>query len=111
VCETGKRTNAAASENACIEERVLTERVLRKEIETALVLQKGHFMKTIFTRNNRGKAILYILLAVAVLALVALFFCSSLLPQSIFFLALTLILMGIMFLGSLIIQVRSGPPW
>jgi hypothetical protein len=75
------------------------------------MLQKGNFMKTIFNINNRGKSILYILFAVAVLSFAALFFCSSLLPQGIFLLALTLTLIGIMFLGGLIIQMRSGPPW
>jgi len=68
-------------------------------------------MKTIFNSNNRGKAILYILFAVAVLSFAALFFCSRLLPQGIFLLALLFTLMCIMFLGGLIIQMRSGPPW
>ena len=68
-------------------------------------------MKTIFTRNNRGKATLYIFFAVAFLSFVAVFFCSSWLPQSIFFLVLILALLGMMFFGGLIMQMRSGPPW
>ena len=79
--------------------------------EAMLVLQKDHFMKTIFTRNNRGKATLYIFFAVAALSFVALFFYSSWLPQSIFFLVFILALIGMMFFGSLIIQMRSSPPW
>ena len=68
-------------------------------------------MKTIFNSNNRGKAILYLLFAAAVLSFAALFFFSGLLPQGIFLLAFLFTLMCIMFLGSLIIQMRSGPPW
>jgi hypothetical protein len=68
-------------------------------------------MKTIFTSNNRGKVTLYILFAVAFLSFVALFFFSSLLPGVIFPLAFLFTIMCIMFLGSLIIQMRSGPPW
>jgi hypothetical protein len=58
-----------------------------------------------------GKATLYILFAVAVLSFAALFFCSSLLPPGIFLLALLFTLTGMLFLGGLIIQMRSGPPW
>lgn len=68
-------------------------------------------MKTIFKSNNRGKVALYLLFAVFVLSFVALLFCSSLLPGGISLLALVLTLIGIMFFGSLIIQMRSGPPW
>lgn len=68
-------------------------------------------MKSIFTRNNRGKIILYTLFAVSILSFAALPFLSHLLPQSISFLALILTFMGIMFFGGLIIQMRSGPPW
>ena len=75
------------------------------------MLQKGYVMKTIFSSNNRGKTTLYILFAVTVLSFVALFFCSSLLPQGISLLALTLTLIAMVFLGGLIIEMRSGPPW
>lgn len=68
-------------------------------------------MKTIFTHKNRGKIVLYILFAVAVLAFVAIFFCSRFLSQDISLIALTLALAVIMFLGSLIINMRSSPPW
>jgi hypothetical protein len=68
-------------------------------------------MKTIFNSNNRGKATLYILFAVAVLSFVALFFYSSLLPGGIFLLAILFTLTGMMVFGGLIIQMRSGPPW
>ena len=61
--------------------------------------------------RGTGEPDLYILFAVAVLSFAALFFCSSLLPQDIFLLALILTLIGIMFPGGLIIQMRSGPPW
>jgi hypothetical protein len=68
-------------------------------------------MKTIFSRKNRGKNTLYILFAVAILTFAALPFLSHLLSQGIFLLILTLTLLGMMFLGGLIIQMRSGPPW
>jgi hypothetical protein len=68
-------------------------------------------MKTIFNSNNRGKSTLSILLAVAVLSFVVLLFFSKLLPENIFFLALFFALISIMFLGGILIQVRSGPPW
>ncbi len=68
-------------------------------------------MKTIFSRRNRGKKILYILFAVDILTFAALPFLSHLLPQDIFLLILTLTLLGMVFLGGLIIQMRSGPPW
>jgi hypothetical protein len=68
-------------------------------------------MKTIFNSNNRGKSTLSILLAVAVLSFVVLLFFSKLLPENIFFLALFFTLISIMFLGGILIQVRSGPPW
>jgi uncharacterized membrane protein len=67
-------------------------------------------MKTIFNSNNRGKSILYILFAVAVLSFAALFLFPILLHGD--FSPLALIpLMGIVFLGGIIIQMRSGPPW
>ena len=68
-------------------------------------------MKTIFSRRNRGKFILYTLFAVSVLSFAVLPFFSHLLPQSVFLLVLTLTLMGMVFFGGLIIQMRSGPPW
>ena len=68
-------------------------------------------MKTIFSRRNRGKKTLYILFAVAVIAFAVGLFGSHLLPQSIVPLILILSVIGMMFLGGLIIQMRSGPPW
>lgn len=69
-------------------------------------------MKTIFTGKNKGKVSpLYILFAIAVLSFVAVFFYSSLLPRSIFMLVLLISLIAMMFLGGLIIDKRSGPPW
>ena len=70
-------------------------------------------MKTIFNNNNRGKSTLYILFAVAILSFVALPFFPNLLHMNmdIWLLVLALDIISIMFLGSLIIQIRSGPPW
>jgi hypothetical protein len=68
-------------------------------------------MKTIFNSNNRGKSTLYILFAVALLSFAVLLLFSGLLPENIFLLALFFTLTSIMFLGGILIQVRSGPPW
>ena len=69
------------------------------------MLQKGGFMKTIFNINNRGKSTLYILFAVAILSFAVLLF-VDISP-----IALIFTLMCIVFLGGIIIQMRSGPPW
>ena len=74
-------------------------------------IQKGNFMKTLFKNNNRGRSTLYILFALAILSFVVLFFCQNLMPENVFYLSLTFILMCIMSMGGLIIQIRSGPPW
>jgi hypothetical protein len=79
--------------------------------EALLVLQKGGFMKTIFNSNNRGKSTLYILFAVAVLSFAALLLLPLLLGVDISPLALLFALMCIMFLGGILIQMRSGSPW
>ena len=76
-----------------------------------LLLQKGDFMKTIFNSNNRGKSILSILFAVAVLSFAALLLLPILLHVDISFLAPIVALMCIVFLGGILIQMRSGPPW
>ena len=77
----------------------------------SLVLGKGGCMKTIFNRNNRGKFTLYILFSLAILSFVVLLLCQMLFHVDVSLLALTCALIGIMFFGSLIIQMRSGPPW
>ena len=74
------------------------------------IASEGNFMKTIFNSNNRGKSILYILFALAVLSFAALLLFPILLHGDISPLAL-IPLMGIVFLGGLLIQMRSGPPW
>src|SRR6266487_6633081 len=74
-------------------------------------IQKGNFMKTLFKNNNRGRSTLYILFALAILSFVVLFFCQNLMPENVFYLSLTFILMCIMSMGGLIIQIRSGLPW
>ena len=68
-------------------------------------------MKTIFSRRNRGKNTLYILFAIAILTFASLLFLWHLLPEDISLLTLTLSLLGMMFFGGLILQMRSGPPW
>ena len=68
-------------------------------------------MKTIFNSNNRGKSILYILFAVAVLSFATLLLFPILLHGDISPLVLLFTLICIIFLGGLIIQMRSGPPW
>lgn len=68
-------------------------------------------MKTIFNSNNRGKFTLYILFSLAILSFVVLLLCQILFHVDISLLALTCALIGIVFLGGLIMQMRSGPPW
>jgi len=66
-------------------------------------------MKTIL--NDKRKFTLYILFSVAILSFAILLFSSSFLPKEVFNLVLVVDLICIMFLGSLIIHIRSGPPW
>lgn len=61
-------------------------------------------MKTIFNGDNRGKATLYILFGVVLLLFPLLLYMN--LPLLAFIDLLCFIV-----LGSLIIQVRSDPPW
>lgn len=68
-------------------------------------------MKTIFSRRKRGKNTLYILFAIDILTFAALPFLSHLLSQGIFLPLLALTIIGMIFLGGLILQMRSGPPW
>ena len=68
-------------------------------------------MKALFNSNNRGKLTLYILFAVAILALVVLLLIQMLFHVSISLLVFLFIFMCIMFVGGFIIQIRSGPPW
>ena len=68
-------------------------------------------MKTIFNINNRGKSTLYILFAVAVLSFAALLLFPMLLHVDISPLAPIFALICIVFLGGILIQMRSGPPW
>ena len=77
--------------------------------QTSLLLQKGHFMKTIL--NDKRKFTLYILFTVAILAFAILLFGSSFLSREVFNLVLVVDLICIMFFGSIIIHIRSGPPW
>ena len=67
-------------------------------------------MKTMFNSNNRGKSILSIFFAVAVLSFAALLLLPMLLHVDISPFAL-IPLMGIVFFGGILIQMRSGPPW
>lgn len=66
-------------------------------------------MKTIF--NNKRNLALYTLFAVAILSYVALLVCRGLFHMNISLLLLTLSFICIIFFGSLIIQIRNGPPW
>ena len=68
-------------------------------------------MKSIFGKNTRGKSILYMLFVLSILSVVALFLCAHLIPESVFLLLLTFVLICIMLTGGLLIGIRSGPPW
>jgi hypothetical protein len=72
-------------------------------------------MKTMFNSNNRGKSILYILFAIALLSFAALLLNQMLFQVYISSEAFTLIfaflIMCIASLGGFIIQIRNGPPW
>ena len=65
-------------------------------------------MKIIF--NNKRKLTFYSLFAIAVLSFAALLLFPILLHGDISPFAL-IPLMGIVFFGGIIIQMRSGPPW
>lgn len=67
-------------------------------------------MKNMFNINNRGKSILYLLFAVALLSFAALLLFPMLLHGDISPFAL-IPFMGIVFLGGILIQIKSGPPW
>jgi hypothetical protein len=69
------------------------------------------FHETIFNSKNRGKSILYMLFAVAVLSFAALLLIPMVLHVDISLLAPIVALMGIVLLGGILIQMRSGPPW
>ena len=73
------------------------------------MLQKGDFMKTIF--NNRRKSTLYILFAVATISFAVLLLGPILFHVDSFPLALTFAFIFMVFLGGIVIQMRSGPPW
>ena len=73
------------------------------------MLQKGDFMKTIF--NNRRKSTLYILFAVATLSFAVFLLGPILFHVDSSPLALTFALIFMVFLGGIVIQMRSGPPW
>ena len=73
------------------------------------MLQKGDFMKTIF--NNGRKSTLYILFAVATLSFAVLLLGPILFHVDSSPFALTFAFICIVFLGGIIIQMRSGPPW
>jgi hypothetical protein len=90
-------------ENVCV--------YLSRRFVSSLIDSERQFMKTIFKNNNRGRSTLYILFALAFLALVVLFFCANLIPVYVYTLIFTFILICIMSMGGLIIQIRSGPPW
>jgi hypothetical protein len=75
------------------------------------LLQKGRFMKIIFNSNNRGKATLYILFGVAVISFALLLVFSMLLHMDVSPLVLMFALIGMLFFGGILIQMRSGPPW
>ena len=79
--------------------------------ETPLLLQKARFMQAVFNSNNRGKLILYVIFAVAVVSFIALLLFIQGLPTSIWSLALLFDLVCIVFLGGILIDVRRGPPW
>ncbi len=77
--------------------------------KVSLLSQKGNFMKTIL--NNKGKFALYSLLTVAVLS----FIVSLLFPILLHIYLPPLIgisaLVGIIYFGGIVLQMRSGPPW
>jgi hypothetical protein len=77
----------------------------------ASLLQKDNAMKTIFNVNSRGRTILYILFAVAVLSFAAFLLVPLLFSMTIPSFVGIAALIGIVLFGGIIIQMRSGPPW
>jgi hypothetical protein len=80
-----------------------------KTNEASLLSQKGSCMKTIF--NNKGRLTLYSLLAVAVLSFVVFLLFPILLHVNLPSFIGILALIAIIYVGGIVIQIRSGPPW
>ena len=68
-------------------------------------------MKSIFSKNTRGKTILFFLLALSVLSFVVLLLIAKIIPENVFLLSILFVIMCIMLTGGLLIAMRSGPPW
>jgi len=68
-------------------------------------------MKSIFSKNTRGKTILFFLLALSVLSFVVLFLIAKMIPENVFLLSILFVIMCIMLTGGLLIGMSDGPPW
>jgi hypothetical protein len=77
--------------------------------EASLLSQKGNFMKTIF--NNKGKFTLYSLFTVAILSFIVFLLFPILLHVDLPSLIGICALVGIIYFGGIVLQMRSGPPW
>jgi predicted ABC-type exoprotein transport system permease subunit len=67
-------------------------------------------MKTIFQRNNRRTFTISLLFTLSMLSFVVLLLCPIVFHLNIAGLAI-IALIGIVFLGGILIQMRSSPPW
>ena len=79
--------------------------------ETSVLLRKGSFMKTRFNSNDKGNLTIYILFAVAIITFAAFLLSPLLLHVYIPTFVAIVALIGIVFLGGILMQMRSGPPW
>ncbi len=79
--------------------------------EASLLSQKGSFMKTIFNNNNKGRLTLYSLLTVAVLSFIVFLLFPILLHVDLPSFIGIFALIGIIYFGGIVVQMRSGPPW
>ena len=68
-------------------------------------------MKTRFNSNNKGKLTIYILFAVAIISFAAFLLSPLLLHIYISTVVAIVALIGIVFFGGILIQMRSSPPW
>ena len=107
---TEKNMNSSDNGSHCVEKDLYIGNLM----EASLLLQKAGFMKTIFNKtifNNKRKVTFYTLFSIAILSFVALLLCQDLLNVYVSSLVFLFVFIAMMFTGSIVLQLRSGPPW
>lgn len=96
-----KYTNAPDNAHSCVRRRIYNK--------ASLLSQKGNFMKTLL--NNKGKYTLYSLLTLSVISFIFFLLFPVLLHIDLPSVIGISALVGILYFGGIVIQMRSGPPW